>query len=441
MRILWHSNAPWAPTGYGNQTLIFTPKLAADGHEVTISAFYGLEGHSLQWQGDITCLPRGQHQYGNDILEAHALASEADMVISLMDVWVLPTDVLARLPWMAWCPIDHEPVPPAVLERLRVARWPVAFSRFGQAQMEAAGLEVHYIPHGVDTEMFKPGDRAKARAALAKLINEQQGKDVIGEGTFLAVMVAANKGMPSRKAFPEVLTAWKQFSDGHPDAHLYLHTDRLGTRGVDFAGLMRLLEIRPETVSFPSLYAYETGSIGPEYLNAVYNAADVLLNPSYGEGFGIPIVEAQAAGCPVIVGDNTAMRELCFAGWKVAGTPIITPMMAWQFMPQVSEIARALEQAYAILGPEASGDGRDDLRAQARHGALAYDAQKVYETYWQPFLERVAGEIGATRRVVAGVAGNGHGKRATLAEKAAARRERYRRQREKAQMAASEEAE
>ena len=29
MRIAWLSNAPWAPTGYGNQTKVFTPRINA----------------------------------------------------------------------------------------------------------------------------------------------------------------------------------------------------------------------------------------------------------------------------------------------------------------------------------------------------------------------------------------------------------------------------
>ena len=27
-KLLWHSNAPWAPTGYGQQTGLFAPRLA-----------------------------------------------------------------------------------------------------------------------------------------------------------------------------------------------------------------------------------------------------------------------------------------------------------------------------------------------------------------------------------------------------------------------------
>jgi hypothetical protein len=37
--ILLHSNAPWAASGYGQQTKLFAPRLRDLGHHVAISAF------------------------------------------------------------------------------------------------------------------------------------------------------------------------------------------------------------------------------------------------------------------------------------------------------------------------------------------------------------------------------------------------------------------
>ena len=45
-RILWVSNAPWATTGYGQQTAQLTTRLKANGDEVAIAANYGLEAAS-----------------------------------------------------------------------------------------------------------------------------------------------------------------------------------------------------------------------------------------------------------------------------------------------------------------------------------------------------------------------------------------------------------
>jgi glycosyltransferase involved in cell wall biosynthesis len=47
-----------------------------------------------------------------------------------------------------------------------------------------------------------------------------------------------------------------------------------------------------------------------EELRALYSAADLLLFPSLHEGFGWPIIEAQACGCPVVTSNRAPMTEV-----------------------------------------------------------------------------------------------------------------------------------
>jgi glycosyltransferase involved in cell wall biosynthesis len=50
--------------------------------------------------------------------------------------------------------------------------------------------------------------------------------------------------------------------------------------------------------------------IEPEELRAAYSLADGLIFPSWEEGFGWPIAEAQACGCPVFTSQRAPMTEV-----------------------------------------------------------------------------------------------------------------------------------
>jgi len=54
---------------------------------------------------------------------------------------------------------------------------------------------------------------------------------------------------------------------------------------------------------------YHAGRVSNEKLNALYNSAHVLLYPSSYEGFGIPVLEAMQAGCPVICSNCASLPE------------------------------------------------------------------------------------------------------------------------------------
>jgi len=52
-----------------------------------------------------------------------------------------------------------------------------------------------------------------------------------------------------------------------------------------------------------------TGYVPDEELPLWYNAADLLLFPSFYEGFGMPIIEAMACGTPVVAANNSSIPE------------------------------------------------------------------------------------------------------------------------------------
>ncbi len=53
------------------------------------------------------------------------------------------------------------------------------------------------------------------------------------------------------------------------------------------------------------------GWIPDKDLVAVYNLASVYCQPSFYEGFGLPVLEAMACGCPVVAANNSSLPEIC----------------------------------------------------------------------------------------------------------------------------------
>jgi glycosyltransferase involved in cell wall biosynthesis len=63
--------------------------------------------------------------------------------------------------------------------------------------------------------------------------------------------------------------------------------------------------------------------LGDDFINMVYSGANCLLFPSLDEGFGWPIAEALASGCPVITTDEAPMTEVVGqAGFLIPRRPI-----------------------------------------------------------------------------------------------------------------------
>jgi glycosyltransferase involved in cell wall biosynthesis len=355
------------------------------GHEVAVLGFWGHREGIIGSPEGYVIYPEGATAYSWDSANAdtvHFVGKPGGLCISLMDSWVCNPNVFTASRWVPYFPIDHEPCTKPVIRAVSQAYARIVMSKFGERMMHDAGLDCYYAPHMIDCQLYTPQPQPLARQRLAGFIPSD--KFVIG-------MVAANMGLiPSRKNFPQQIRAFAEFHKRHKDTHLYLHTHQGGDNmeRVNLPELIEHLGIQ-DAVTFAPQYEYTRLNIPDKDMAYVYSAIDVLSNISMGEGFGIPIAEAQACGTPVIVGDWTAMSELCFSGWKIDKSDAIDmwmPHAAYQFIPQIGAIVDAYEQAYKDAG-------NLKLKKQARQGALAYDAETVTQRYWKPVLEELEQRI------------------------------------------------
>ena len=379
MRVLWASNYT-VTSSYSLESRRQVPRLNRAGHKTVVFDIRNGGGSTSQ-VGDIIILPAALDPVGNDIIPQHYQNSRSDILISLCDVWAFQDHVMRQTNWYPWVPVDHVPVPPAVAEALKAARGMFAMTRFGMKQLQDAGYSPLYWPLSLDPDIWYPGNMEQSRNRLG-----------VPQDCYLVSFIGVNDSNPSRKGIPELLAAWSMFHKQHPNSKLYLHTTLLGNmpiggarNGVDINWLCKMFGVDPASIILPDQYKMRTG-IPAQELASWARASDMLILPSRGEGFGLPLIEFQAAGCPVATTDFAGGAELCASRWMID----YEVEWSWQnstvARPGIASIGTALDTGLAH-----KGDPKP--RAQATEFAREYHVDYVFDKYAVPILNNIAEEL------------------------------------------------
>ncbi len=104
--------------------------------------------------------------------------------------------------------------------------------------------------------------------------------------------------------------------------------------------------------------------VNPDFklLQALYSTCDAFVFPSYSEGFGWPLIEAQACGACVLASDFPAIRE-------VGGEASL--------YAQADDAQKFAENFQEVLKPEV----QQQLRSKAQQNILRFDKQNMIENY------------------------------------------------------------
>lgn len=194
------------------------------------------------------------------------------------------------------------------------------------------------VYNGVDTARFRPEAEEGDAAVLSRFGVEEP---------FVMCVGAANW----RKNSENMIAGFAQARRVAKDLRL-LWVGRLGEQDaarVDAAA--RRVGVEP--------FVHRIGYVDDAALAALYRCALAQLFVSRGEGFGYPVVEAMAAGCPVITSDRSSLGEIA------AGA-------AYTLDPEDPEgIAAAIRE---LLG---SPGRRDELRERGLERARGFSLQKM----------------------------------------------------------------
>ena len=109
LRILWMSDSPTVPSGFGNVTRHVCRGLSQRGHDVLILGWQA-RGAPVQWE-NCTLLPSGRGTLGADVLLQYLQRYRPDVFVTLADMWWLSYVAdhaiagflyMARIPWVMY---------------------------------------------------------------------------------------------------------------------------------------------------------------------------------------------------------------------------------------------------------------------------------------------------------------------------------------------------
>lgn len=376
-RILWVGDAG-AHTGFGRVTKEIAAPLAARGHDVTVLG--------INYNGDYSPDTEGLKVYradGIDAFDSFGMRRIAEMVEKVKpEVTVVMHDPVAvwqylfQNPWdpkqtilgnpiIAYCPVDGYNYPPDMLEILPNAVNFVAMSEHGHRTFKPSGM----VYHGVDTDEFYPVSERGIDVGGPTLTTKGECKALLGidPDQFVVLRVDTNSG---RKDYAATLKAVAPFLEAHRDAVLHLHASTDPRMpGVNLEVMASRFDIRDGQLRYSGVPNSLVGW-SQLWLLILYNAADVFITTSRGEGFGLTVAEALACGVPVIAQNVSAIPEVVGPGGVLIDPERLITVPAGHdlWLPDINAFTEALEKLYTdeVLRNELGLAGRKHVAESFR---------------------------------------------------------------------------
>lgn len=257
---------------------------------------------------------------------------------------------------------------------------PVAMSEFGQRVM---GGNVPMIYHGVDVDRYFPVSKETPMTSSTglKVTSKKEAKQAVGADPdgFMVLRVDRNS---ERKNYADTWRALLPIMKQHKNVHAWFHCKGQGD-GLELPELFSRDEETASRFTFPGKHDTIQGWAEQD-LAILYNAADVFVSTSWGEGFGLTLAEASASGLPIVAQDCSSISEVVGPGGLLIEPERLIAVFAGhdQWLPNVPAFTHAIEQLYRdpLL--------RDDLGEAGRTHVLTHFS---WDTAASQFSELING--------------------------------------------------
>ena len=398
LKVLVLSDHPFSPSGVGTQTRYMVEGLLQTGG-YSFVCFGGAIRHN-----DYT--PQKTEAYGEDLIiypvdgygsqesiRSILRTEKPDILWFMTDprffgwLWEIEDEIRALVPMVYYHVWDNYPYPTFNKVWYDSCDSVVAISKLTHdiVQNVAPSVDCHYLPHAVTPSYFKPIEEDK--------IKEIRGKSNIEEDQFV---IFWNNRNARRKQSATLIYWFKDFVEriGPGKAKLIMHTDPNDVNGPNLNAAIQDLGLTSGEVMF------STDRLELHQLAALYNIADVTVNISDAEGFGLATLESLSCATPIIVNMTGGLQEQVTDGkeWFGIGLePSSKSVIGSQEIPFIYEdrlngkdFVDALEKIYNMSKEERKELG---LKGQA-HVEKNYNFNK-YVLAWDDLLKGIHEKFGA----------------------------------------------
>jgi glycosyltransferase involved in cell wall biosynthesis len=312
-RILYYGDAPVVATGFGTVSRnILVPLYNTGDYDITVLGInYWGDPHKCPFPIWPVGFNKEKDPYGRESVQHRIANSDFDILMMTQDSFILEfiRDFLPQLKFsnkkfksIVYFPIDGVPKKSWV-EAMAVADYPVTYTQYGYEECikacESIKNKLRVVPHGINAGDFYPISYGEMWDFRRRYFGPMADK-------FIVTNVNRNQ---QRKDIPRTMFAFREFLKKCPNSVLYLHM-AVRDQGWNLDEVCTSMDlVINRDVIFPQNFGPNQG-FPVSVLNKIYNASDVVVSSTTGEGWGLAQVEAMATRTPIISPDNTACSEI-----------------------------------------------------------------------------------------------------------------------------------
>ena len=342
IKILTLSDHPLSPSGVGSQTKYVIEALLRTG-KFQVYSLAGAIKHNdynpvtVEGYGEDWVIQPVDNYGSQDLIRSIIRTQKPDMLWFMTDprfwewLWCMENEIRPLMPMIYYHVWDNYPAPVYNKKYYESNDFIACISKVTHDIVNKSGSKVEncYLPHAVDSKTFVSIDNEEERKELREKYFGSDDKFVI----------MWNNRNAKRKQTGSLIAWYKSFREkiGKEKAEkcvLLLHTDPQDPYGQDINAILKDFNLNQGQI----LLSKE--KVPPRNLAAMYNIADITVNVSDAEGFGLATLESLSCGTPIVVTMTGGLQEQVTDGenWFGVGIePTAKALIGSQQVPYIYE--------------------------------------------------------------------------------------------------------